>query len=112
VSLGEAYTQEWARKFLSDKSNVRVPVVGTSGFIVMEYIKGSTCDASRVTRVAAALTSLLDTKVFDQSLYYPGPVGPNDMKHPLFEGGVACCTYKTANGLDIHMNGVIVHRSS
>lgn len=60
---------------------------GSSVVIVVEYIRGSHCDASDVMRVADALKSLLDVKFVDQNQFRLGPVGKNAIEHPFFEGG-------------------------
>jgi hypothetical protein len=65
--MGEELTQDFVGQAINGKADaaVRVPCVhlafrsGNCGYIVMEYIDGSTCDDSDAKLVAAAVQTLI-----------------------------------------------------
>ena len=111
--MGEALTQHFVGQAINGKDNaaVRVPRVylafrsGSFGYIVMEYIDGSTCDNSDVALVAAAVQSLIAVR---GPTAEPGPVGGIPIIHRFFINWESPVTYDSVQALEKHVNSVSV----
>jgi hypothetical protein len=111
ITMGEAQTQHYAGQVLNNKANaaVRVPHVylafkwGKSGYIVMEYISGSTCVNSDAVLVADAVRSLITVQ---GPSTVPGPVGGGPINHRFFVDWMSSVTYHSVEALEKHVNGV------
>ena len=111
ITMGEALTQDFVGKAINGKADVAVwvPCVylafrfGTYGFIVMEYINGSTCDDSDAKLVAAAVQSLI---AIQGPTSQPGPVGGGPIGHRFFVEWISSMTYHSVEELEKHVNGV------
>jgi hypothetical protein len=117
TTMGEALTQDFVGKAINGNPNaaVRVPRVylafrsGDYGYIVMEYIDGSTCDNSDAKLVAAAVQSLIAIR---GPTAEPGPVGRGPIRHRFFVEWKSSMTYHSVQELEQHINGVSVSSSS
>jgi hypothetical protein len=115
--MGEALTQHFVGQAINGEADaaVRVPCVylafrsGNYGYIVMEYIDGSTCDDSDAKLVAAAVRSLIAVRGPSAK---PGPVGGGPIGHRFFVEWKSSRTYDSVQELEQHLNGVSIIFSS
>ena len=113
ITMGEALTQHFVAQAINGKADaaVRIPCVylafrsGSFGYIVMEYIDGSTCDNSDIELVAAAVRSLIAIR---GPTAKPGPVGGGPIWHRFFIEWESSLTYDSIQELEQHVNGVSV----
>ena len=111
--MGEARTQHFVTQVFNDKAGaaVRSPYVYVAfqsegiGYIVMEYIDGSTCDDSDTKLVAAAVQSLITVQ---SPTVEPGPVGGGPIGHRFFIDWQSSVTDNSFEVLEKHINGVSV----
>lgn len=114
TTMGEALTQDFVGKAINGNPNaaVRVPRVylafrsGDYGYIVMEYIDGSTCDNSDAKLVAAAVQSLIAIR---GPTAEPGPVGRGPIRHRFFVEWKSSMTYHSVQELEQHINGILAY---
>ena len=117
TSMGEARTQDYVWQVLNRNPDpaVRVPCVylafqlGSLGYIVMEYIEGTTCDDSDAQLVAAALQPLIAIRAPTAE---PGPAraGGGPIQHLFFLEDGSNVTYRSVAWLQGHINGVSAFR--
>ena len=113
VTMSEAQTQHFVAQVLNDKAGVAVrsPYVYVAfqsdgiGYIVMEYIDGSTCDDSDAKLVATAVQSLITVQ---GPTAEPGPVGGGPIVHRFFIDWESSVTYNSVEVLEKHINGASV----
>lgn len=109
IGMGEARTQHRVAQLFNGNPGaaVRAPYVYIAfewdymGFIVMEYIPGTTCTDADVQAVAAAVTSLINVQGT-----MLGPVGGGQIKHSFFQDWESSVWYKSVEDLENHINGV------
>ncbi|KAI6139569.1 hypothetical protein BKA82DRAFT_4223110 [Pisolithus tinctorius] len=114
ITMGEALTQHFVAQAINGKADaaVRVPSVYLAfrsrcyGYIVMEYIDGSTCDDSDAELVAAAVRSLIAIRGPTAA---PGPVGGGPIVHRFFADWESSVTYDSVQLLEEHVNRILAH---
>ena len=113
ITMGEALTQDFVGQAINGKADATVRILcvylafrsGNYGYIVMEYIEGSTCDDSDAKLVAAAVQSLIAVR---GPTAKPGPVGGGPIRHRFFVEWKSSMTYHSVQELEQHVNGVSV----
>ena len=116
ITMGEALTHHFVGQALYGKADaaVRVPCVYIAfesngwGYIVMEYIDGSTCDDSDAALIATAVESLITVR---GPTAVPGHVGGGPIRHYFFTERESPITYDSVKELEDHINGVSVPSS-
>ncbi|KAF8644305.1 hypothetical protein AX16_008552 [Volvariella volvacea WC 439] len=112
ITMAEAATQCLVAQYL-DKNNiptVRAPRVylaftwGDIGYIVTEYINGSTCSSSDDALIAAAVKDLIQIQSPGPK---PGPVGGGRIEHPFFVDRKSSVEYASVKDLEDHVNNIL-----
>ncbi|EIW83432.1 hypothetical protein CONPUDRAFT_102206 [Coniophora puteana RWD-64-598 SS2] len=117
ITMNEALTQDHVWQVLNCNPDDAVQVAcvylafqyGRSGFIVMEYIDGTTCDNSDAPQAAAAVQSLISICGPNAM---PGPIGGGQIEHRFFSEWRSSFTYDSVALLQSHINGILVQEGS